>query len=42
MVNAIDCGIVVSKFELQSLYYIHFWTNDFEKGMNSLILPDMG
>ena len=42
MVKALDCGIVVSKFELQSCYYIHFRTNTLEKGMNVLILPAMG
>ena len=42
MVKAMDCGIVVSEFELQSHYYIHFWTNTLEKGMNPLILPAMG
>ena len=42
MIKAMNCGIVVREFELKSLYYIHFRTNNFEKGMNSLILPDMG
>ena len=42
MVKAIDCGIVVSEFELQSCYYIHFWTNTLGKGMNPLILQAMG
>ena len=36
MVNAQDCGIVVSEFELQLPYYIHFRTNNFEKGTKSL------
>ena len=27
VVNVLDCDIVVSKFELQSRYYIHFCTN---------------
>ena len=27
------CNIVVKKFELQSHYYIHFWTNALKKGM---------
>ena len=31
------CSLKVSKFQLQSSYYIYFWTNTFEKGMNSLI-----
>ena len=42
MVKAIDCGIVVSEFELQSRYYAPFRTNTFGKGMNPLILPPMG
>ena len=41
MVNAMDCWIVVSKFELQLLYYVQFQTNTLEKGMNPLILPAM-
>ena len=42
MVKAMDCGIVVSKFELQSRYYIHFRANTLGKSMNPLILPAMG
>ena len=42
MVKAMDCGIVVREFELQSCYYVHFRTNTLGKGMNSLILPAMG
>ena len=42
MVNAMDCRIVVSEFELQSRNYVHFWTNTLGKGMNPLILPAMG
>ena len=42
MVKAMDCGIVVSKFVLQSRYYIHFRANTLGKGMNPLILPAMG
>ena len=38
MVNALDCKIVVSEFELQSCYYVHFGTNTLGKGMNLLIL----
>ena len=33
MVKAMDCGIVVSEFVLQSRYYIHFRANTFGKGM---------
>ena len=25
--NVLDCDIRVSKFELKSLFYVHFWTN---------------
>ena len=42
MVKAMDCEIVVSKFKLQSRYYIHFRTNTLGKSMNPLILPAMG
>ena len=27
MVKAMDCGIVVSEFKLQSRYYVHFRAN---------------
>ena len=40
--NMLDCDIVVSKFELQSHYYIHFKTNALRKGINPLITPAMG
>ena len=42
MVKVMDCGIVVSEFVLQLRYYVHFRANTFGKGMNPLILPDMG
>ena len=42
MVKAMDCGIVVSEFELQSRYYVHFQTNVLGKGRNLHILPAMG
>ena len=42
MVKAQRCGILVSEFELQSPYYVHFRTNTLGKGMNPLILPVMG
>ena len=42
VIKALDCGIVVSKFKLQLHYYIHFQTNNLEKGMKPLILPAMG
>ena len=42
IVKVMDCGIVVSEFILQSLYYVHFWANTLGKGMNPLILPATG
>ena len=42
MVKAMDCGIVLREFVLQSRYYVHFRPNTFEKGMNPLIFPAMG
>ena len=41
MVKALNCGIVVSEFELQSRYYVHFRTNTFGTGMNPLELQAM-
>ena len=42
MVKVMDSEILVSEFELQSCYYVHFQTNTLGKGMNPLILPAMG
>ena len=42
MVKAMDCGIVVREFVLQSRYYIPFRANTLGKGMNPLILAAMG
>ena len=42
MVKAMDCGIIVREFVLQSRYYVHFRANTLGKGMNPLILPAMG
>ena len=42
MVKALDCGIIVREFVLQSRYDIHFRANTPGKGMNPLILPAMG
>ena len=42
MFIALDCGIAVSVFELQSHYYVHFRTNTPGKGMNPLIPLSMG
>ena len=37
VVNVLDCEIVVSEFEPQSCYYVHFRTNTRRKGKNPLI-----
>ena len=42
MGKAMDCGIVVREFVLQSRYYVHFRADTLGKGMNLLILPAMG
>ena len=42
IVKAMDCGIVVREFVLQSRYYVHFRANTLGKGTNPLILPAMG
>ena len=42
MVKAMNCWVVVSGFELQSRYYVHFRTNTLGKDMNPLIRPSMG
>ena len=39
MVKAMNCGIVVREFVLQSRYYFYFRPNTLGKGMNPLILP---
>ena len=39
MVKAMNCGIVVREFVLQSRYYVHFRANTLGKGMNPIILP---
>ena len=39
MVKAMNCGIVVREFVLQSRYYVQFRANTLGKGMNPLILP---
>ena len=42
IVKAMDCGIVVREFVLQSRYYVHFRANTLGKGMNPFILSAMG
>ena len=39
MVKAMNCGIVVREFVLQSLYYVHFRANTLGKGMNPPYSP---
>ena len=39
MVKAMNYGIVVREFVLQSRYYVHFRANTLGKGMNPHILP---
>ena len=39
--KAIDCGIVVSEFELQSRYYVHFRPNTLGKSKKLLLFPAM-
>ena len=36
MSKVLDCSLERREFELQSGYYIHFWTNTLRKGMNPL------
>ena len=42
MVNVLNCGIVVSEFELQSRHYVDFQSSTLEKGMSPLIHPTIG
>ena len=37
MTNILDCSFEVSKFKLQSCYYIHFWAYTLEKRIKPLI-----
>ena len=39
MVKAMNYGIVVREFVLQSRFYVHFRANTLGEGMNPLILP---
>ena len=41
MVKLMDCGIVVSEFEIQSNSYVHFQANTIEKSINNIIPPSM-
>ena len=42
MVKAMDCGIDVSEFVLQSRYYVHFPADTLGKGMNPPYPPSYG
>ena len=42
MAKEFNCSLEVSEFELKSLYYVHFRTDNLGKGMNLLSLPAMG
>ena len=42
IVKAMDCGIVVREFVLQSRYYVHFRANTLGKGMKPLYPPIYG
>ena len=41
MVKTLDGRILVSEFEFQSRYYVHFRTNTLGKGMNPIIILAM-
>ena len=36
LAKVLECDIVVSKFKLPLVYYVHFRTNKLKKGMNPL------
>ena len=42
MDKVLDCDILVSEFELQSRYHVHFRTKTFRKYMISFILSSYG
>ena len=42
MVKVLGGKIFACEFDLQSFYYIHFWTNTLEKGLNPLIPSAIG
>ena len=37
MAKVLNCDLEVNEFELQSRYYVHFWTNTKRKGMKTAI-----
>ena len=42
VVNVLNCVIVVSEFEFQSCYYVHFLINTLEKDLKSRIPSSWG
>ena len=42
MVKVMVCEIVVSEFEFQSRYYVHFQTNTLRKDMNLIFISAIG
>ena len=42
MAKMLDCNLKVSEFELQSRYYIYFWTNNLGKEESWIILSTVG
>ena len=42
MAKVLDYSFAVSEFKLQSHKYVQFWTNSLGKGMNPLILYQLG
>ena len=41
-VKILVCSLDVNKFELESYFHFHFWTNNLRKGINIFILPAAG
>ena len=42
MLKAMDCGIIVSEFVLQSHYYVHFWVNSLGERYEPPYPPSQG
>ena len=42
MANVLDCDIVISEFELQSLYFVHFLINTLGNDKDPIIILAMG
>ena len=41
IVKSMNCGVVITGFELQLRYFVHFWANTLTKDMNPFILSAM-